>query len=425
MNRKMGLLTAVGVICLCGGAFAAWDIGEPITMYFAGPGYPGHPEKMTERAAKELKAAGFNTVWGSSEEELDVARKFGLRMLYNLNIDARYFKTTETNRLQEIEATVRRIKDHPALYIYRQCDEPWEGLFADLSRMRDWLHERDPNHPTWVNLLPTYANNEQLGVEGEIICAYVEHVRRFCETYRPEVMSYDHYQFNNGFDTPNYLLNLSIVREAAAAQGVPFVNGVQACTWSPGTAASPGAPRIPGPDEMRYLVYTTLAYGAQGIYYYVYSYPGHLGSIVSIEDGKLDAKYEALKGLNPAFIAFAKEIRGHKFVGAYLQGVQAAGATPYCEAAQLKLSPAAPNRPIGQDGLFTDTTLVSRFDKDGRAALFMVVNMDYHTARTVTVTAPGPLERFSPVTHAWVPANGNSTELKLKRGGGALLRLAR
>lgn len=402
---------------------SAWDMGEPLVTYWAGPGYPGHPEKLTERAAKQFKEAGFNTVWATSVEELDIAAKYGLRVFYDMGIDGRHFRMSDTKRLNEIGREIDRVKDHPALFFYRHCDEPWEGLFGELARMKEWMHERDPKHPAWVNLLPIYANNEQLGVDGEISAAYREHVRRFIETYRPEFTSYDHYQFNGNHDTANYLFNLSIVREAAAAAGIPFVNGVQACTWVPGEAASPGSPRIPGVDELRFLVYTTLAYGAQGIYYYVYSCQGHRGAIAEL-DGTTGDKYEALKGLNPAFVAFAKELRPFKFAGAYLQGVQAKGATPYCEAAQLKLSPAAPNRPIGQDGLFTDTTLVSRFDKDGRAALFMVVNMDYHTARTVTVTAPGPLERFSPVTHAWVPANGNSMELKLKRGGGALLRLA-
>ena len=47
---------------------------------------------------------------------------------------------------------------------------------------------------------------------------------------------------------------------------------------------------------MRYLVYTTAAYGAHGIYYYVYCRKGHVGSIVAL-DGTPDAKYEALKTL--------------------------------------------------------------------------------------------------------------------------------
>ena len=47
-------------------------------------------------------------------------------------------------------------------------------------------------------------------------------------------------------------------------------------------------------DEMRYLVYTTLAYGAQGISYYVYCHPGHTGGI-SQPDGTPTPIYHALK----------------------------------------------------------------------------------------------------------------------------------
>jgi hypothetical protein len=48
--------------------------------------------------------------------------------------------------------------------------------------------------------------------------------------------------------------------------------------------------REPGEGEMRYLIYTTLAYGAQGISYYVYSHPGHIPGIVTAE-GRATAVY--------------------------------------------------------------------------------------------------------------------------------------
>ena len=423
MNRKnafSGLLALSGALAFAGMASAAWDVGDPVVTYWGGPGYPGYREKLTERAAKQLKEGGYNVAWASSVQELDVAAKYGLRCIFDLGLGT----LCVTNEAAAAAAAKRiaAVKDHPALYIYHHDDEPPAGRFAELARTRLWLAEQDPNHAAWVNLLPTYANNTQLGVEGEIIRAYWEHVRLFGEVYRPELLSYDHYQFNVGGDTGNYLLNLGVIRQSAAAQGIPFFNGVQSCTWTPGNLASPSSPRIPGPDELRFLVWTTLAYGAQGIYYYVYAFQGHAGTIVGL-DGKPGPNYEPLKVLNREFVTVAKQTRGYRFVGAYLQGLHAPGTTPYGDQAVLKVAPKAPSAELGRNQELTDTTLVSRFDDRNGPARFMVVNLDYRQDRKIAVKGPGPLERLDPATGAWISLKGDKAWISLTRGGGVLLRV--
>ena len=423
-SRTCRLLTAMAAgstLTVC----ADWNPGEPVTTYWAGPGFP-LAERLSDRWLAQLKEGGFNTVWAMTPAELDLAAKYGMRAIYkpkelcdrkiSLNID-------DPAAASAMEAMVKRVKNHPALYVYELYDEPAAGMFASLARTKEWFARHDPDHAVWVNLLPTYANNKQLGVEGEIIRAYWEHVRLFGEIYRPSFLTYDHYQFQNGGDTSNYLLNLGIIRQSASALNVPFFNGVQACTWTPGQAASPRSPRIPGPDEMRYLVYTTAAYGAHGIYYYVYCYRGHEGSIVST-NGTPSAKYKVLKTLNREFIAISKELSPLKFTGAYLQGLHAPGTTPYCEQALLKIEPETPVAELKPGQELTDTTLVTRFDAPGRPTHLMVVNLDYRRDRKIHVTAPAPTERFNAQARTWSPA-GSSFDIDLARGSGVLLRLAR
>ena len=65
-------------------AWAAWNPGEPVVTYWFGPGCPGNAEKttpLTDTWAKQLKEGGFNTVWASSPEELDIAAKHGKNVL--------------------------------------------------------------------------------------------------------------------------------------------------------------------------------------------------------------------------------------------------------------------------------------------------------------------------------------------------------
>ena len=419
--RMSGIVSVFGFLLVSGTCFAAWDAGEPVVTYWGGPGFFGHPEKLTDRAAKQLSEGGFNVVWASSVAEMDIAVRYGLRVIF-------YPKMEETDvrdpkAAAALAARIDEVKNHPALYIYYHIDEPPAGKFVELARTKEWLAKRDPKHPAWINLLPTYAKNYQLGVEGEIIPSYWEHVRLFREIYRPGFMTYDHYQFNIGGDTGNYLLNLGIIRQNASAQGVPFFNGVQACTWTPGELASPKAPRIPGPDELRYLVHTTAAYGAHGIYYLVYSFPKHGGSIANM-DGTPGPNYEPLKRMNRDFVALARELKPYRFVGAYLQGLHAPGTTPWCEQAVLEIAPKTPTAELQPNQELVDTTLITRFDDAKGPARFMVVNLDYRKDRKIAVRGPAALERFDPTAGRWSLLGGDGC-LLLVRGGGALLRLVR
>lgn len=414
---KIKVLVGVGLTAL---SSFAWEMGDPIVTYWAGPGYNGSNMPISDESLKLLKEAGFNLVWASSKEDLDLIAKWGLRGICGLGIGRG--KNIDRNNCEGFKRRIESLKDHPALYFYHQCDEPpvswFEGLAADSRIVR----LVDPQHPTWVNLLPTYANNRQLGLEGEIISAYREHVRLFLETYDPAFVSYDHYQLNNGWDTSNYFLNLSIIQQACAARGVPFMNGVQACAWwPPKSFASPQAPRIPNPDEMRYLVYTTLAYGAQGIYYYVYSHPGHWGSIVS-QDGVPDAKYYELKKLNPIFVATAKQLRGYRLTGAYFKGFCPRGGTPYGPRALLTFADGEASEPLPEKKELTDSVLVSRFDAFDRPTRLMVVNLDYRKERTLEVSALAAVSRFDPATGSWLPL-GEKFTLNLAKGEGMLLQV--
>ena len=401
---------------------AAWDVGEPVVTYWGGPGFPG-AMKLTDSWLDQLSEGGFNTVWATTTNELALAAKHGMRAIYkpgwlNCGVDIGKPEARESLR-----AKIDAVKGFPALYIYELTDEPSAKGFAKAARVKDFIHECDPDHAAWVNILPIYANNRQLGVEGDIVAAYWEHVRLFGEVFRPEFMTYDHYQFNWDKDGADYMRNLGVIRQRAASLGVPFFNGVQSCTfYPPKNLASPPAPRPVGPDELRYLVYTTAAYGAQGIYYFVYALKGFGGSIATT-DGKTGENYEALKVLNREFVAIAKELKPLKFVGAYMQGLVGPGTTPYGEYALLEITPETPKGKLGPDGRYADTTLVTRFDApDGRTRL-MVVNMDYTKERTIQVKAPAPLERFNALKGEWSPVGSGETDLALPKGGGFLLRL--
>lgn len=431
MTRQIRPHALLGFLAIAFSAAAVraegpWTVGEPIVTYWAGPGYPGGGP-LDDAAAERIAAGGWNLAWSSTVEDLDAARRHGLRAMFTDPLIAPT-SLNDPDRRQALTALLDRVRAHPALYAYHVVDEPSAAAFPALGELVAFLRERDPAHLAYINLLPTYASNEQLGVEGPILDAYKEHLRRFVETVRPGLLSYDHYQFRRGSDAPDYFLNLALVRQRALDSNLPFLNIVQASSWVPGEAASPDNPRVPGPDEMRFLVYTTLAYGAQGISYYVYHYPAHTGGMID-PDGEPSPRYEALKTLNREFAAIARELQPLRSLAVHHAGMEPPGAVALPDGEPFHLDPPVPSEPF-HPGDRARGVLIGLFgpagsDADAKATHAVVVNLDYEAERTTTLVGPAALEVFDASTGRWGRADGPRVELRLPAGGGTLVRLAR
>lgn len=401
-----------------------WKVGEPIVTYWAGPGFPGGGP-LTDAAAARMADGGWNLVW-CHENELDVARRHGLRGM--LVSDAVNPATLDDpKKREELDALISRVSRHPAFYAWHLSDEPGAAAFPALGRLVAYLRERDPAHLAYINLLPTYASNAQLGIPGGVTEAYTGHLRQYVQTVRPALLSYDHYQFTNTGDQPHYFLNLALMRDQALQSALPFMNIVQASAWGPTPLASPQGPRVPNPDEMRYLVYTTLAYGAQGISYYVYCFPQHLGGITTA-DGSPTPLYGALKTLNPEFVHIAKELQPLKSLGVFHGGMHPPGTVPLPEDAVFLLDPPPADLDY-KPGERVQGIILSQFGLAGKtgpaaATHALVVNEDYQNERSITLRVPAPLEIFDAARARWLPAaGGTKLTLTLPGGGGKLLRL--
>jgi len=381
----------------------SWKVGAPIVAYWAGP-------PMTDATAQQMAEGGWNLVWCSNEKELEVARRHGLRGLLTDGLLAPA-ALDDPKRREQLDALIARVSRHPALYAYYLTDEPNASQFPALGRLVAYLRERDPAHLAYINLFPTYANNEQLGNKGDVVTAYKEHLRLYVEQVKPALISYDHYQFALKSDLDQYFLNLGLIRQAALQAGLPFLNIVQACTWAPEVR------RIPNTNELRYLVFTTLAYGAQAISYYVYACAGHHGSIASL-DGTPGPLYHALKTYNREFVAIANELQPLRSLAVYHTAMREPGCEPLPADAPFRLDDVkSPPKPRG--------FLLGSFGSKDKPTHVVVVNLDYTAAVRTTLLGPGQLETFDAATHQWTPARRTEVELNLPPGGGRLVRVQR
>jgi len=372
---------------------------------------------MTDKTAQQMADGGWNLVW-CTENDLDVAGRHGLRaqlqdgLLSPVSIE-------NSAQKEQLDVLIERVKRHPALYSYFITDEPNATNFPALGKLVSYLREKDPAHLAYINLFPTYASNDQLGNSGEKVAAYQEHLRQYLEIVKPSLISYDHYQFTTKGDSPDYFLNLALIRQACLDMGLPFLNIVQAATWT-------ASMRVPNSYEMRFLVYTTLAYGAQGISYYVYCCAGHTGGIANA-DGSPTPLYEALRTLNHDFVGIARELQPLKNVGVYHTGMIPPGGETIPKNAAFFFDPPVspmeykPPQPLQGAllGIFGEPS------KKPRPTHALVVNLDYESEKVLGICGPGRLEIFDPVTGEWKRSKHRRVELKLNAGGGMLVRLRR
>jgi len=385
----------------------AWQVGTPIVTYWAGP-------SMTDAVARQMADGGFNLAW-CSEKDLDVAGRHGLRALLRDGLLSPKTLDNPEGR-EKLVALIDRVRNHPALYSYYITDEPNAAEFPALGRLVAFLRQHDPAHLAYINLYPTYANNRRLGTEGDRVTAYREHLRQYVEMVKPGLVSYDHYQFATSGDLDGYFLNLAMIRTAALEADLPFLNIVQACSWTP-------VRRVPQGDEMRYLLYTTLAYGAQGVSYYVYCHRGHTGGL-ALADGTPTSIYHALKTLNREFVAIAAELQRLESLAVYHAGMTPPGAVPLPDDAPFRLDPPVPELPY-QPPERVRGVLLGYFGEAGRPSRVVVVNLDYKSEAVVGLTGPGDLETFDATTGTWSAVGGRRAELRLAPGGGKLVGLSR
>jgi hypothetical protein len=365
-----------------------------------------------------MAEGGWNLAW-CSEAQLDVAQRHGLRAQLNDGLLSPATLDQPAQRAK-LDALIARVCNHPSLYCYFITDEPSAPAFPALGKLVAYLRERDPSHMAYINLFPTYANNQQLGTKGDTVTSYREHLRQYLDVVKPSLVSYDHYQFSTAGDNDQYFLNLAMVRQACQQADVPLLHIVQACTWTPSM-------RVPTGDEMRYLVYSTLAYGAQGISYYVYCHPGHTGGI-ALPDGTPTPIYHALKSFNREFVAIAGELQPLRSLGVYHAGMTPPGTEPPPKDAAFRLDPPVPPMPYKRldrvKGLLLG--LFGPAGKGGEPAKpthVLVVNMDYKASVTASLVGPGSLDTFDASRGAWQQGTGNRVELRLPPGGGQLLRV--
>ncbi len=336
------------------------------SAYAAKPAIPIHawwsiPSEYTSpERYRELAGAGFTTSMSpmpdldAVQKALDAAKGTGVKL---------FVTCPELGR--DPEGTVRRFMNHPALAGWHLTDEPNAKEFPHLADWTKRIQAVDRAHPCYINLFPTYANAEQLGTP-----TYQAHVDSFLACVPVPFVSYDHYSVTTGGLREDYYENLEIISGAARNAGKPF--------WAFSLAVTHDPYPIPTEAELRFQVFSILAYGARTVQYFTYWTPKsttwnfHEAPIDTL--GNRTPTYDRVRKVNREIQSYADVFMNAKVVSVGHTGSPLPkGTKPFV--------PFAPFNTVTTGG---KGAVVSRIENGGTTYL-IVVNRDYQNEMPLTV----------------------------------------
>ena len=238
---------------------------------------PPNSNDMDDRYA-EIAEAHFNLVVGgigaqkpeAVAKQLQLCEKYGLKAIVSI-------AGLEPNQLPS----------GPACWGYIVRDEPGTKDFAGLRTRVDAIRTNKPGYLAYINLFPNYASDKQLGTDN-----YDEYVKRFIKEVDVDVLSMDHYPLlrpdADGRD--GYCKNLEVMRRYSLEQHIPFWNFFNTMPF--------GQHTDPSEAQIRWQIYTSLAYGAKGVLYFCYWTPKgdefpKGGAIITAEGRRTRHYYQA------------------------------------------------------------------------------------------------------------------------------------
>ena len=250
------LVSVVGLLYCLPAAAAAEKDGERFRQdrFAIGAFWLTFPDddKLDERF-REIGAANFTLVFGpvggfsaqNARKHVALCEKHGLRAI------------VLTRGVPDDE-----LPEGPACWGYRLWDEPNASMFDQLAKRVKELRKSRPGRLGYINLFPNYANSKQLGA-----ASYDEYVKRFVDTVDVDILCMDHYPpFKPNTDgRQRYCQNLETMRKYSLQKSIPFWNYFNVMPFGPHTD--------PTESQIRWQIYTSLAYGAKGVIYFNYGTP--------------------------------------------------------------------------------------------------------------------------------------------------------
>ncbi|MEI7835541.1 MAG: hypothetical protein WCK05_03925 [Planctomycetota bacterium] len=234
--------------------------------------------------------------------------------------------TAET--IPQIEKTldgmIARYSSHPAFLGFILGDEMGAGVHKKLGYVNQYLMKKDPKHPPYYNELPNYASTPK---------RHERETADFLRIVKPAFYSWDAYwQLHEENELRYYFDNLEVVRRLCLKAKTPYTQIICSIEHMGYRACSEG--------DLRWQVWTSLAYGTRGITYFTYCHvPGMAtGDAPGFVDkqGKPSFNYYNGQKINRRIIKLAPTLVKLTSTGVYHTGALPPSTIPLLPEAPIK-----------------------------------------------------------------------------------------
>lgn len=372
-------------------------------------------DSTTGERLDEMSALGFDVLlppesdpgtFAANHARMELAAVRGMRCLV---FDARLMHAValgiETPAAAALlDSIVADYRAHPGFLGWYLGDEP-SPPWGPLARVHEALRARDPEHPTWNNLLGPAAFADD--------SSWRAYVAGYRDSLPVSVLCDDHYEFTSGGDRGQFFANAAGLSALARERVLPFWAVVQLVEHRGYRALTAG--------ELRWQCSNLLAYGARGIGVFTYWTPPPDSAwdwqpAVIARDGSRTAWYPALAEFNARLRPAGERVAALRPVSVQLTAPLAPGGAAF----------AGDDWVAAIDGRAT----LGRFVDDSGVPHLVLVNRDSLERRTLALELRGVagatrLDRpggGEPVPLAG-PAGARRATLELAAGDFALLRL--
>jgi hypothetical protein len=271
-----------------------------IISYWCGPS----KEQTDLRRMKEVAECGFTVaqapdLWEKpspsqvvfNKKFLDLCQQVGIKaFIYDGNVcNGNWSKLTpeEIPAIQkDLDGMIANYSSHPALMGFVLGDEMGRNEHPRLGFVTQYLLKKDPTHVPYYNLLPNYASTPT---------SYERMVADYLKVVKPALFSWDAYwQMHEEGELRYYFDNLEVVRRNCLKAKVPFNQIIVSLGHMGYRDCSEG--------DLRWQVWTSLAYGSRGIQYFTYVHVPVMatGDSPGLTDvyGNRDRKYGYVQKIN-------------------------------------------------------------------------------------------------------------------------------
>lgn len=281
---KVLLCVVITLLCACAAQSLEND-GRFVQNRFAIGFWVDPPsDQITDARYKEIADANFTTVIGNfgPKNSADIAKQLNLCKKYNLMAI-----------VQGNADDPKTLVDDPNCWGYFIVDEPRADDLPKVKARIDAIRKARPGKLAYFNLLQTYAPPAMLGG------TYDEYVEKFADDANCDVLSMDYYPMMTptADDRDGYCVNLAVMRKHSLKHNIPFWNFFNTMPYGP--------QYDPTESHLRWQIYSSLAYGAKGIFYFCYWTPGGgefgefpKGGAIITAEGKQTRHYDQAKRIN-------------------------------------------------------------------------------------------------------------------------------